>query len=91
MIEADANPETDTQAVNLHVFGEDCPEVEKHRVFREWLCKTPGDVEEYARVKRECAEVSEGAGESMQEYTNRKEECVMGILGRAYRDLGWVE
>ena len=77
--------------MNLHVFGVDCPEVEKHRIFREWLCKTPKDVEEYARVKRECAELSEGRGESMQEYTVRKEECVKGILGRAYRDLGRVD
>ena len=74
----------------MHVFGEDCPEVEKHRIFREWLLKTPGDLEEYARVKRECAVMSEGLGESMQEYTLRKEETVKAILGRAYRDLGYV-
>ena len=89
MIEADGNPQT--QAVNLHVFGEDCPEVEKHRIFREWLVKSQGDLEVYARVKRECAGASEGLGESMQEYTVRKDECVKGILGRAYRDLGWVD
>ncbi|KAF2738287.1 UPF0157-domain-containing protein [Polyplosphaeria fusca] len=78
-------------AINLHVFGPECAEVEKHRIFREWLVKTPEDLELYARVKRECAEVAEARGESMQEYTVRKNEVIDGILERAYRDLGYIE
>ena len=89
VVEGDEHP--DAYAVNLHVFGPDCPQVEKHRIFREWLLKEPEDLELYARVKRECAMASEEKGESMQEYTVRKNETVEGILGRAYRDLGYIK
>ena len=77
--------------VNLHVFGPDCPEVEKHRIFREWLLKTPEDLQLYARVKRESATASEAAGESMQEYTVRKDKVVKEILDRAFRSLGYIK
>jgi GrpB-like predicted nucleotidyltransferase (UPF0157 family) len=77
--------------INLHVFGPDCSEVEKHRIFREWLSKSPKDLQLYATVKRECAAASEAAGESMQEYTLRKEKTVREILNRAFRDLGYIK
>jgi GrpB-like predicted nucleotidyltransferase (UPF0157 family) len=77
--------------INLHAFGPDCPEVEKHRIFREWLSKSPEDLQLYATVKRECAAASEAAGESMQEYTLRKEKIVREILNRAFRDLGYIK
>jgi len=77
--------------INLHVFGPDCPEVERHRIFREWLSKSPKDLQLYAIVKRECAAASEAAGESMQEYTLRKEKTVREILNRAFRDLGYIK
>lgn len=78
-------------AINLHVFGRDCPEVERHRIFREWLLKTPDDLELYVKVKRECAAASEAAGETMMEYTRRKETTIREILDRAFRDLGYIE
>ncbi|TVY24751.1 UPF0157 protein [Lachnellula hyalina] len=77
--------------IHLHVFGPDCPEVERHRIFREWLSKSPEDLQLYATVKRECAAASEAAGESMNEYTLRKEKTVREILNRAFRDLGYIE
>ena len=77
--------------INLHVFGPDCPEVERHRIFREWLVKTPDDLLLYATVKRECAATAEAAGESMQEYTVRKDKVVGEILNRAFRDLGYIK
>ncbi len=77
--------------INLHVFGPDYPEVERHRIFREWLSKSPEDLLLYATVKRECAVASEAAGESMQEYTLRKNETVREILNRAFRDLGYIK
>ena len=80
-----------TYPINLHVFGPDCPEVEKHRIFREWLLKTPGDLQLYAKVKRDSAAAAEAAGESMQEYTNRKDHVVKEILHRAFKDLGYVK
>jgi GrpB-like predicted nucleotidyltransferase (UPF0157 family) len=77
--------------VNLHVFGPECPEVEKHRIFREWLLKTPEDLKLYASVKREAITATAQAGETMQEYTDRKNEVVASILDRAYRDLGYIK
>ncbi|KXL43299.1 hypothetical protein M433DRAFT_70540 [Acidomyces richmondensis BFW] len=77
--------------INLHVFGPDCPAVEKHRIFREWLLKSPDDRQLYAKVKRECAAASEAAGESMQEYNLRKENTVREILNKAFRDLGYIK
>lgn len=79
-----------TYPINLHVFGPGCSEVERHRVFRDWLSKTPEDLQLYATVKRECATQTETAGESMQEYTLRKGQTVREILDRAFRDLGYI-
>ena len=77
--------------INLHVFGPDCPEVERHRIFREWLLKSPEDLQLYAKVKRECAIASDAAGESMQEYNYRKEKTIREILNRAFRDLSYIK
>ncbi|KAH0843941.1 hypothetical protein AYO21_08330 [Fonsecaea monophora] len=84
-------PLDDGYPVNLHVFGPDCPEVERHRIFREWLVRSPDDRHLYATVKRECATAAETAGESMQEYTVRKDKVVGEILDRAFRDLGYIK
>lgn len=80
-----------TYAINLHVFGPDSPEVERHRIFRNWLSKTPKDLQLYATVKRECAAASEAAGESMQQYSVRKDKVVAEILDRAFRELGYIK
>ncbi|KAM6485052.1 grpb/dephospho-CoA kinase [Trichoderma sp. SZMC 28011] len=78
-------------SANLHVFGPDSPETEKHKIFRNWLLKTPADREMYAAVKREAAEATKKAGETMHEYTERKNDCIREILGRAFRDLGYIQ
>lgn len=77
--------------INLHVFGPDCSEVERHRIFRDWLVKQPEDLQLYAKVKRECAVATETAGESLQQYTLRKEKVIREILDRAFRDLGYIQ
>ena len=43
-----AAPET-----NLHVFSAGCPELDRCRLFRDWLRVTPQDVALYARTKQE--------------------------------------
>ena len=78
-------------AVNLHVWGPDCPEVERHRIFREWLVKTPADKERYAQIKREAAAHSHAAGEDMMQYNDRKDAVLLEILDNAFRDLGYIE
>ncbi|KAJ5649513.1 uncharacterized protein N7484_003236 [Penicillium longicatenatum] len=77
--------------VNLHVWGLDSPEVARHRIFRDWLLKTPADRELYAKVKREAAEQTVIAGDSLVEYNQRKEKTIQKILERAFRDLGYIE
>lgn len=77
--------------VNLHVWGPDCPEVARHCIFRDWLRKTPADRDLYAGVKREAAELSTAAGETMMQYTGRKEKVIHEILDRAFRDLGYIQ
>ncbi|KAF7194576.1 hypothetical protein HII31_04082 [Pseudocercospora fuligena] len=77
--------------VNLHVFGPDCAEVARHQIFRNWLREHPEDLELYAKVKRESAEATEKAGESMQEYTMRKDRTIEEIRNRAFRALGYIK
>ena len=40
---------------HLHVFGPDCPEVIRHRMFRQWLLDHPDDLRLYAATKRAAA------------------------------------
>ncbi|OAQ58596.1 GrpB domain-containing protein [Pochonia chlamydosporia 170] len=81
----------DPTPVNLHVFGPDCPEVERHRIFREWLTNNPGDRERYAEIKRVSARESRERGESVMDYNNRKEKVLQEILDNAFRALGYIE
>ncbi|KAL3456184.1 grpb/dephospho-CoA kinase [Aspergillus heterothallicus] len=78
---------------NIHVFGPDCPEVVRHRLFRDWLRdpKNQGDRDLYASVKRQAAKASREAGETVMEYNNRKEPVIREILGRVFEALGLLE
>ena len=77
--------------VNVHVWGPDSPEAARHRIFRDWLRKTPADRELYAKVKREAAEQTAVAGDSVMDYTHRKDVTIHEILERAFRDLGYIK
>jgi GrpB-like predicted nucleotidyltransferase (UPF0157 family) len=77
--------------VNVHVWGSNSPETARHRIFRDWLLKTPADLELYAKVKREAAKQAAVAGDSMMDYTQRKDKTIQEILGRAFCDLGYLE
>lgn len=76
---------------NLHVWPPRCPEVERHRIFRDWLRAHEDDKELYARIKKECAAVSREKGDSMMEYTLRKEWVIKEILMRAFKGLGYLD
>ncbi|EHK19939.1 uncharacterized protein TRIVIDRAFT_46891 [Trichoderma virens Gv29-8] len=76
---------------NLHVFGLDCPETVRHKIFRDWLRKTPADQELYVQAKREAAEAARKGNESMNDYSIRKNEVIRGILDRAFRELGYIK
>jgi len=75
---------------NVHVWGPACPEAERHRIFKEWLIENVEDRELYARTKKECSEASKLGGESVMDYTYRKDVVVSGILHRAFKRFGYV-
>lgn len=77
--------------VNLHVWGPDSPEVVRHRIFRDWLRKSPADLELYAKAKREAAEPTAGDKITLEVYNQRKQNTIREILERAFRDLGYVK
>jgi GrpB-like predicted nucleotidyltransferase (UPF0157 family) len=75
---------------NLHVWGPRCSEVERHRIFRDWLRENTDDRELYAKTKRECAALANEKGETMMEYNFRKEQVITEILMRAFTRLGYI-
>jgi GrpB-like predicted nucleotidyltransferase (UPF0157 family) len=76
---------------NLHVFGPGSPEVERHRIFREYLIAHEDEREVYAKIKREAAAISRDKGELITEYNYRKQDVLREILDRAMRELGYVK
>jgi len=72
-------------AVNLHVFPRDCPELQRMRVFRDWLRAQPADRERYERTKRALAQQ---AWRSTQDYADAKSSVVGEILVRATASNG---
>jgi GrpB-like predicted nucleotidyltransferase (UPF0157 family) len=70
-------PDTD---VNLHVFTEGCPEIERMLLLRDWLRNNPVDRELYERTKRELAGKQ---WKYTQNYADAKTEVVEEILARA--------
>lgn len=73
-------------AVNLHVFGPDCPENIRHRMFRDWLRANPADRDLYARAKQSAAV---GAMQVMA-YNKRKEATLREIYERMFRAAGFL-
>ena len=74
----------------LHVFSPDCPEVERHRIFRDWLTAHQEDRELYALAKTAAAEETNSAGGHTMDYNARKQAVVREIYDRAFRGLGLI-
>lgn len=74
----------DAPRVNLHVFGPDCPETVRHRLFRDWLRAHPGDRERYERAKRAAVP----GGGTVMDYNARKQDTIRDLLDRAFRAHG---
>jgi GrpB-like predicted nucleotidyltransferase (UPF0157 family) len=77
--------------VNLHVWGLDCPEVERHRIFRDWLRRSPEDKAAYREVKVSAAQQTRDTGGDTQDYNERKEAVIRRILRNAFKDLGYLD
>ena len=70
--------------VNLHVFGPDCPEVIRHRMFRDWLRTHADDRARYAEAKRAAIP----GGGTVMDYNRRKEAVIREIYDRLFRAAG---
>jgi GrpB-like predicted nucleotidyltransferase (UPF0157 family) len=65
---------------NLHVFSLGCPEVERMRLFRDWLRYSQADRELYAKIKRQLSLRDWGR---VQDYADAKQDVVGEIMARA--------
>jgi GrpB-like predicted nucleotidyltransferase (UPF0157 family) len=73
--------------VNLHVFGPDCPESIRHRMFRDWLRSHPEDRAAYAQAKRQAIP----GGGTVMDYNRRKQDVLLDIYDRMFRAAGMKE
>ncbi len=80
--------------VHLHVFGPDCPEMVRHRMFRDWLLDHPEDRRRYAAAKRAAAAEMSATGDDQgglgygMRYNRIKEPVVRDIYQRMFRAAG---
>ena len=68
--------------VNLHVFSDGCPEIDRMIRFRDWLRANDADRELYERTKRELAAAE---WKYVQDYADAKTAVVEEIVARAFR------
>jgi len=66
--------------VNLHVFSDGCPEIDRILLFRDWLRTHPADRDLYARTKLSLAQQQWAR---VDDYANAKTAVIEEILGRA--------
>jgi GrpB-like predicted nucleotidyltransferase (UPF0157 family) len=80
--------------VHLHVFGPGCPELVRHRMFRDWLATHPDDRARYADAKRSAAASMVATGDDNgalgfgMRYNRVKEPVVREIYDRMFRAAG---
>ncbi|WP_227980072.1 GrpB family protein [Nocardia spumae] len=74
----------DDPRAHLHVFGPDCPETIRHRMFRDWLRTHPDDRALYEAAKRSAV----SGGGRMTDYNTRKQPVIRVIYDRAFRAAG---
>jgi GrpB-like predicted nucleotidyltransferase (UPF0157 family) len=76
----------DSPRTNLHVFGPDCPETIRHRMFRDWLRTHPEDRARYEAAKRAAVP----GGGSVMDYNGRKQAVIREIYDRLFRAAGML-
>ena len=72
--------------VNLHVFGPDCPENIRHRLFRDWLREHPDDRARYAQAKHGAIT----GADHVMDYNLRKQPVIREIYARAFQAAGLI-
>ncbi len=70
--------------VNLHVFGPDCPENIRHKMFRDWLRDDAEDRDRYAQAKSAAAR----GVDQVADYNQRKQAVLRDIYDRMFRAAG---
>jgi GrpB-like predicted nucleotidyltransferase (UPF0157 family) len=73
------------------VWGPDNPEAVRHRIFKEWLLDHEDDRLAYAEAKRQAASAAREAGDTVLEYSKRKQPVIRDILKRAFAARGISE
>ncbi|MEJ7832505.1 MAG: GrpB family protein [Nocardioides sp.] len=81
----------DQPITTLHVFGPDCPEVIRHRMFREWLLDHPDELRRYAEAKLTAARATNEVGGHGMDYNRHKEPVVRAIYDRMFRAHGLLD
>ncbi|PWV52298.1 GrpB family protein [Nocardiopsis sp. L17-MgMaSL7] len=66
--------------LNLHVFSQGCEEIDRMRLFRDYLIADAGARERYTAVKRE---LSERTWKRIQDYADAKSGIVTELLAEA--------
>jgi len=72
--------------VNLHVFGPDCPETIRHRMFRDWLRTHAADRALYENAKLAATP----GGGTVMDYNFRKQQVIRDIYDRLFRAAGML-
>lgn len=72
---------------NLHVFGPECPETIRQRMFRDWLRAHPEDRARYEDAKRSAVT---GDGNVM-DYNARKQDVIREIYNRLFLAAGMLQ
>jgi GrpB-like predicted nucleotidyltransferase (UPF0157 family) len=75
---------------NVHVWGPDCPETVRHRMFRDWLREHPQDRDIYRDAKLAAVRDANAAGEHVMQYNARKQGVIREIYARAFAAAGLV-
>ncbi|TCO53123.1 GrpB family protein [Actinocrispum wychmicini] len=70
--------------VNLHVFGPDCAETIRHRMFRDWLRTHDDDRALYQEAKQAAVP----GGGTVMDYNGRKQQTIRDIYDRLFRAAG---
>ncbi|GEA87766.1 GrpB family protein [Cellulomonas cellasea] len=74
---------------HLHVWSPDCPEVVRHRLFRDWLREHREDRAAYAAAKHAAVDrLTAAGGGSGMDYNALKAPVVHDILDRVFRAHG---
>ncbi|KAJ5777257.1 hypothetical protein N7520_000503 [Penicillium odoratum] len=76
---------------NLHVWGPDCAEAERHLIFRDWLLNNPEDQDLYMQAKHDAALDTVKVDGTVMDYNFRKEKRIREILERAFRSRGYLK